>query len=85
MSEDGSVPCEQVIRVLKSMNTLKHVYKDGILTFYKDNNPEVILLPKNVPRRMLHRLAVKFDFDVVHFYHPEMASSGSRKANCKVN
>lgn len=80
MSETGEVSRTQVVRVLKAEGSLSFSLDGDVnaLTYYKDGNPEVVILTDPVPRKMLHRLAHKFGIPIEYFYHPEMAG-GSKK------
>ena len=68
-----------VILVLETAlsNTAISVTSTGqFLTIVKDGVPEVLLLPKEVTRRMVLRLANRYGVNVEWFYHPEMLHKG---------
>jgi hypothetical protein len=78
MSDDGSIPREQLVRVLE-LNGKAFGYDGTNLTFAVEGNPEVLVLPENVPRRMIHRVSKKLEIDPAQFYHPEMAERGQAR------
>lgn len=47
-----------------------------MLTLVKDGAPEVYLLPAEVTRRLIARLAHKYGVNIEWFYHPEMIHKG---------
>lgn len=78
---EGSVSRDVVITVLMTVCISSSVsirVDNGTVFLVKDGIPEVYPLPDPVPRRMLHRLASKYDIRVEFFYHPEMCCKASK-------
>lgn len=80
---EGSVPRAHVVSVLTACGvSVSYDQGSGKMIMYSgDGIPEVQVLPAYVTRKMLHRLASKFDIQVAWFYHPEMCARGSSTAN----
>lgn len=74
--DSGAVPRENVLRVLE--HGCASMATSGLcVMLVKDGMPEAYKLPPMVPRRMLQRLARKYDLRLEWFYHPEMIGDGS--------
>ena len=73
---DGSVPRDAVINTLLSVNVEGlSIGADGdAVRFIVKGVPEVVVLPDQVPRRMLQRFDKKFGVKIEYFYHPELIS-----------
>jgi hypothetical protein len=78
--EDGSVARDVVVLVLQKYGvSLKS--ESGLVTLFRDGIPEAYRFPEHIPRKMLHRLHVRFNVPIEHFYHPEMCSEGGTRIN----
>jgi len=70
--EPGSVKKDVALEVLVA-HGVSVVHKGNKVILSKGNVIEVQLFPARLHRRMLHRLARRFDIPIYHFYHPEAA------------
>ena len=80
MAEGGALTYKQVIHTLQTAlsNTpgVSVKAEDRFLTLVKDGIPEVLLLPDQVTRRLVQRIAHKYGVNIEWFYHPEMIHRG---------
>ena len=80
MADGGALPFKQVILTLETAlanSAISVKVQDRYVTLVKDGTPEVILLPDEVTRRMISRIAHKYGVNTEWFYHPEMIHKGS--------
>lgn len=75
MTEGGALPYKQVIHVLETAlsNTAGISVKseDNTIIIVKDGVPEVIVFSDEVTRKMVQRLAHKYNVNTEWFYHPD--------------
>lgn len=67
---DGSIKKETVLHVLR-VNGVSIVYQGSQIVLSKGNNIEVQTFSDYIHRRMIHRLANKFEIEIHYFYHPD--------------
>jgi hypothetical protein len=75
---DGAVPIQTVTTVLSACGISFKTVDEGAFVLYKDGVPEGLQLPLSVRRKMLHRIAYKYNLKIEWFYHPEMVCNGPK-------
>lgn len=75
---DGSLPRDQIKEVIEANACVPCSISENKLTMVNDHNPEVIVLPEAVPRKLIHRIARKTGIEIAVFYNPELKSSATK-------
>lgn len=84
MVDDGSVLRDTVVAVLKAQGvdvSEKQHSEETATTLIKGDILEVQFFPERVPRRLVMRLAHKFEIPPHYFWHPEMMREEERQKN----
>lgn len=84
------IPRQQIERVLRAKNITAHSNGEALTISAPSMPPEVLILPPMVGRRMVQRIARRFNIDPHVFWHPELAeepvrADGSVRAEVQPN